>query len=60
VVAPIGFVCDHVEVLFDLDVEARAVAEACGVALRRATTVSDHPAFVAMLAELVREASAAR
>jgi ferrochelatase len=56
VVAPIGFVCDHVEVLYDLDVEARAVAEGCGVALRRATTVSDHPAFVAMLAELVREA----
>jgi ferrochelatase len=58
VVAPIGFVCDHVEVLYDLDVEARAVAERCGVALRRATTVSDHPAFVAMLAELVREAAA--
>ena len=56
VVAPIGFVCDHVEVLYDLDVEARAVAGELGLGLRRATTVSDHPAFVAMLAELVRAA----
>jgi ferrochelatase len=57
VVAPIGFVCDHVEVLYDLDVEARAVAEACGIVFHRAATVSDHPAFVAMLAELGREAA---
>ncbi len=56
VVAPIGFVCDHVEVLYDLDVEARAGAEARGVTLHRAATVSDHPAFVAMLADLVRRA----
>jgi ferrochelatase len=56
VVAPIGFVCDHVEVLYDLDVEARAVAEQCGIGFRRAITVADHPAFVGMLAELVREA----
>jgi len=54
VVAPIGFVCDHVEVLYDLDVEAREIAAGCGVALHRATTVSDHPAFIAMLADLVR------
>jgi protoporphyrin/coproporphyrin ferrochelatase len=60
VVAPIGFVCDHVEVLYDLEVEARAVAEQSGIAFRRATTVADHPAFVAMLAELVREAGAGR
>jgi ferrochelatase len=57
VVAPIGFVCDHVEVLYDLDVEARAVAEARGIVFHRAATVSDHPAFVAMLAELGREAA---
>ena len=56
VVAPIGFVCDHVEVLYDLDVEARAVADQLGLGFHRATTVTDHPAFVAMLAELVREA----
>jgi protoporphyrin/coproporphyrin ferrochelatase len=54
VVAPIGFVCDHVEVLYDLDVEARAVAVEAGIAYHRAGTVSDHPAFIGMLADLVR------
>jgi len=54
VVVPIGFVCDHVEVLYDLDVEARRVAERNGLALHRAAAVNDHPEFVAMLAELVR------
>ena len=54
VVVPIGFVCDHVEVLYDLDVEARATAEAAAVRLARAGTANDHPAFVRMLAEVVR------
>jgi ferrochelatase len=54
VVVPIGFVCDHVEVLYDLDVEARAAAAESGVRLHRAETVNDHPAFIAMLAELVK------
>ena len=45
--APIGFVCDHVEVLYDLDVEARATAGRCGLAFARAETVNDHPPFVA-------------
>jgi ferrochelatase len=58
VVVPIGFVCDHVEVLYDLDVEARATAEAAGVVLHRAAAVNDHPAFVAMLADLVRAEAA--
>jgi ferrochelatase len=53
VVVPIGFVCDHVEVLYDLDVEARATAAAAGVALHRAATVNDHPDFTAALADLV-------
>jgi protoporphyrin/coproporphyrin ferrochelatase len=57
-VAPIGFVCDHVEVLYDLDVEARATAARHGVAFARAATVNDHPLFVRMLAELVRERAA--
>ena len=57
VVAPIGFVCDHVEVLYDLDVEARAIAEARGLTMHRATAVNDHPAFIAMLADLVRSAA---
>jgi protoporphyrin/coproporphyrin ferrochelatase len=55
VVAPIGFVCDHVEVLYDLDVEARGIAEACGLGFHRAVTVTDHPAFIALLADLVRD-----
>jgi protoporphyrin/coproporphyrin ferrochelatase len=54
VVVPIGFVCDHVEVLYDLDVEARRVAAAAGLSLQRAATVNDHPEFIAMLVELVR------
>lgn len=54
VVAPIGFACDHVEVLYDLDVEARSIAEQHGVGFHRATTVADHPAFIGVLAELVR------
>jgi ferrochelatase len=55
VVSPIGFVSDHMEVLFDLDVEARAAAEEAGVALVRARTAGTHPAFVAMIRELIQE-----
>jgi ferrochelatase len=55
-VVPIGFVCDHVEVLYDLDVEARRVAAGAGLELHRAAAVNDHPEFVAMLADLVRGA----
>jgi protoporphyrin/coproporphyrin ferrochelatase len=54
VVVPLGFVCDHVEVLYDLDVEARAVAAGLGVTLHRAGTVNDHPDFIGALAEIVR------
>jgi len=57
VVVPIGFVCDHVEVLYDLDVEARAIAGERGLVLHRAAAVNDHPAFIGMLAGLVREAT---
>jgi ferrochelatase len=57
VVVPIGFVSDHVELLYDLDVEARAIASAHGLAFHRAAAVNDHPAFIAMLADLVRGAS---
>ncbi len=54
VIVPIGFVCDHVEVLYDLDVEARATAAAVGVRLERAGAANDHAAFIRMLAEVVR------
>jgi ferrochelatase len=53
---PIGFVCDHVEVLYDLDVEAQRTAATLGLHLRRAPTVGDHPRFIELLAELTREA----
>jgi ferrochelatase len=55
VVAPTGFVSDHVEVRWDLDIEARATAERLGLAFARATTAGAHPAFVAMVRELVDE-----
>jgi protoporphyrin/coproporphyrin ferrochelatase len=58
VIVPVGFVCDHVEVLYDLDVEARAVAESCGIGFHRAAAANDHPAFIAMLADLVRRGPA--
>ena len=54
IVAPIGFVCDHVEVLYDLDIEARATADALGLGFVRAATVNDHPEFIAMLADVAR------
>lgn len=56
VIVPIGFVCDHVEILYDLDVEARGVAEEHGMVIHRAQAVNDHPEFIAMLAHLVRAA----
>jgi ferrochelatase len=57
VVVPVGFVCDHVEVLYDLDVEAKATARGLGLGFLRASTVNDHPLFIRMLAEVVREAA---
>jgi len=57
VVVPIGFVADHVEVLYDLDVEAAATARAANLGFLRVPAVNDHPLFVRMLAELVREAA---
>ena len=53
ILIPFGFVADHVEVLFDLDVEAKASADKAGVRLHRVPTVGDHPQFIAMIAELV-------
>ena len=52
-VQAIGFLCDHVEVLYDLDVEARATAQELGMTLHRAACVNDHPEFVTMVAELI-------
>lgn len=53
VLCPIGFVCDHIEVLYDLDTEAADVAAALGLPLARASAVNDHPRFIQALAEAV-------
>jgi ferrochelatase len=55
VVSPIGFVSDHLEVLFDLDIEARERAGELGLRFVRASSASTHPAFVRMIRELVEE-----
>jgi len=55
VVAPIGFLSDHLEVLWDLDEEVRAVCEEIKLPMRRAATVGAHPRFVEMIRELILE-----
>ena len=58
VVVPIGFVSDHMEVVYDLDTEARATAEKLGVELVRAATAGVDPRFVAMVRDLLVERAA--
>jgi len=53
VVAPIGFVCDHIEVLFDLDTEAAQVCRNIGLPMARAEAVNDDPLFLDMMADVV-------
>ncbi len=55
VVAPIGFLSDHMEVLYDLDVEARGLANELGLNLVRAGTAGTHPLVIRMLRELIEE-----
>ena len=55
VVVPLGFLSDHMEVQFDLDVEAQEVCDEIGLRLLRAKTVGTHPRFVRMIRELVEE-----
>jgi ferrochelatase len=55
IIAPIGFISDHMEVVWDLDHEAREYASNLGITLTRAETVGTHPAFVGMIRELVEE-----
>jgi protoporphyrin/coproporphyrin ferrochelatase len=57
VVCPVGFVSDHLEVLFDLDVEAAAVARERGIALSRTASLNDDPAFCEILADVALAAS---
>lgn len=55
VIAPIGFLSDHIEVLFDLDEQAAEAAQARGLAMSRAGTVGTHPRFVTMIRKLIEE-----
>ena len=55
VIAPVGFLSDHIEILFDLDEQARELCDELGMAMARAGTAGTHPRFVAMVRELVQE-----
>jgi protoporphyrin/coproporphyrin ferrochelatase len=55
VLVPIGFISDHMEVLYDLDTEARELCDRLGVRMQRAATVGVHPRFVRMIRELIVE-----
>ena len=55
VVAPIGSICEHIEVVYDLDVELGQLCEELGINLVRAEVVGSHPRFVRMIRELVLE-----
>lgn len=57
VVCPVGFVADHLEVLFDVDVEARQVADEVGIALARTGSLNDNERFTALLASVVHRAA---
>ena len=55
VIAPIGFVSDHMEILFDLDTQARELCRELGLQMVRAETVGTHPRFIRMIRELICE-----
>jgi ferrochelatase len=55
IVVPLGFISDHLEVLYDLDHEAQALAQELGMKMVRAATAGTHPAFVRMLRQLIQE-----
>jgi hypothetical protein len=58
VVCPVGFVSDHLEILYDLDIEAAELAHSLGMAFARTPSLNDDPAFLAVLASAVRHADA--
>jgi ferrochelatase len=53
VISPVGFVAEHLEVLYDIDIEARAVAQPLGLRIVRARSLNDDPVFIAGLADIV-------
>ena len=56
---PVGFVSDHMEVMFDLDTEAKETCDKIGLNMHRAQTVGTHPKFVSMVRRLVLERTTA-
>jgi ferrochelatase len=58
VICPIGFISDHMEVLYDLDTEARALCDQLGIKMVRAGTAGSHPKIVGMLRDMVLNAAA--
>ncbi|HEX3998772.1 MAG TPA: ferrochelatase [Pirellulales bacterium] len=55
VVAPVGFISDHLEVVYDLDIEAQQKSRELGLSMQRAATVGTHPRFIRMIRELLVE-----
>jgi ferrochelatase len=55
VISPVGFVSDHMEIVFDLDTEARSLCEELGLNMVRASTAGTHPEFIQMVRELISE-----
>jgi ferrochelatase len=53
-VVPIGFVCDHTEILYDIDVQARRAAAETGATLRRTASLNDSQTFISLLESIVR------
>lgn len=53
-IVPVGFVCDHTEILFDIDIQAKAAADAAGASLRRIESLNTSPTFVRVLEDLTR------
>jgi len=58
IIQPIGFLCDHVEILYDIDVRAREVADGLGVRLERPPALNDDPRYIATLVEVIEERAA--
>ncbi len=55
VIAPVSFISDHMEVLYDLDIEAKQLCDSLALPMARAKTVGVHPKFIAMIRELILE-----
>jgi ferrochelatase len=53
--APVGFVCDHVEILYDIDIAFRAYGKTKGVTVHRSESLNDSPLFIQALADIVKE-----